>query len=523
MAKISGVLVDPIGQPIPNCTIELKALKTTFTVITKTESHLASDRVGSYLMNVEPGEYQVTLNIEGYPLKQVGRITVYSDSLPGTLNDYLIEPGANDLTPEIVLIFQQLRNEAKQAAEQAKLSAQQAQEAKEQSVAIRDSLADKHNQINEAVQGIDHAKTAAVNAANSAQLSAQQTALDVKTVEDLKAQTQQASDAAQTAKTSAEQSAVQAKNAADSVKSLTASAVSVPADKSASAHWDAASNTLNLEIPKGLPGEKGKSVYDIWLEAENTGTEEDFINSIKGGIGLQGPKGDKGEPGPKGEKGDTGEQGPKGDSNSDILNISAATEVGSVIEGNHSSIILKKSTTQYKLQLHYKVKLDGCLGSPQLHFLLDPTLIPSVIEYSYYADGQRYEHLRTSADAWYYLNSTICAYSYGTLSLDTATRKYTLNLPDVIQPGTEIDILIGIDLNFGGLISEWEQFIEELQQYFEDIGDIEESINIADDIQVYSHFSGNVIKHDNYLNISELKLLTDCSFALIVNKDSFTE
>lgn len=362
MAKISGILCDPIGQPIPNCTIELKALKTTLTVITKTESNLTSDRVGSYLMNVEPGKYQVTLNIAGYPLKHVGQITVYSDSLPGTLNDYLIEPGVSDLTPEIVLIFQQLRNEARQAAEQAKLSEQQALEAKEQSIIIRDNVINKHNQLIEVVQDVEQAKITAINSASSAQLSAQQTALDVETIENLRAQTQQANSSAQSAKSSAEQSAVQAQSAADRIKSLTAFAVSVSADKEAFTHWDAASNALNLEIPKGLPGEKGKSVYDIWLDAGNTGTEEDFINSIKGGIGLQGPKGDKGESGLKGEKGDTGEQGPKGDSVADILNISAATESGSIIEGNHSTVILKKAPPDTSFNFTIKLNWTAVLA-----------------------------------------------------------------------------------------------------------------------------------------------------------------
>ena len=50
----------------------------------------------------------------------------------------------------------------------------------------------------------------------------------------------------------------------------------------------------------GEPGADGKSAYEIWLELGNEGTEQDFINSLKG------------EQGPKGDKGDTGETGPAG-------------------------------------------------------------------------------------------------------------------------------------------------------------------------------------------------------------------
>lgn len=36
--------------------------------------------------------------------------------------------------------------------------------------------------------------------------------------------------------------------------------------------------------PQGVPGEVGKSAYQIWLSLGNTGTEQDFINSLKPNI-----------------------------------------------------------------------------------------------------------------------------------------------------------------------------------------------------------------------------------------------
>lgn len=73
---------------------------------------------------------------------------------------------------------------------------------------------------------------------------------------------------------------------------------------------------------KNLGRVTGKSAYEIWLEQGNTGTEEDFLNSLKGKDGETGPQGiqgetglqgEKGSKGDKGDKGDTGETGPKGD------------------------------------------------------------------------------------------------------------------------------------------------------------------------------------------------------------------
>ena len=66
----------------------------------------------------------------------------------------------------------------------------------------------------------------------------------------------------------------------------------------------------------GATGATGKSAYQSWLDQGNTGTEADFIASLKGATGPQGPKGDTGETGPQGEtgaNGATGPQGPKGD------------------------------------------------------------------------------------------------------------------------------------------------------------------------------------------------------------------
>ena len=76
--------------------------------------------------------------------------------------------------------------------------------------------------------------------------------------------------------------------------------------------------------PQGPKGDTGKSAYQVWLDAGHSGTETEFINSLKGAkgdTGSQGPKGATGEQGPvgpqgpKGDKGDTGatgQQGPQG-------------------------------------------------------------------------------------------------------------------------------------------------------------------------------------------------------------------
>ena len=67
---------------------------------------------------------------------------------------------------------------------------------------------------------------------------------------------------------------------------------------------------------QGEKGDPGDSAYQVAVNNGYEGTETEWLTSLKGESGPQGPKGDTGESGPQGPKGDTGEtgpQGPKGD------------------------------------------------------------------------------------------------------------------------------------------------------------------------------------------------------------------
>ena len=119
MAKISGILTDGAGQIINDCTIELYAKKTTSKVLVQTQAFtVAID--GRYSMNVSPCEYDVSLIINGFPKKRLGSISVYSDSLNGTLNDYLTNPIETEVTPEFIKDVIAARNEAKKSADEAR-------------------------------------------------------------------------------------------------------------------------------------------------------------------------------------------------------------------------------------------------------------------------------------------------------------------------------------------------------------------------------------------------------------------
>ena len=56
----------------------------------------------------------------------------------------------------------------------------------------------------------------------------------------------------------------------------------------------------------GTSGEEGKSAYQSWLDAGNTGTEEEFVNSLQGKDGEPGKDGQDGDPGKDGQDGQDG-------------------------------------------------------------------------------------------------------------------------------------------------------------------------------------------------------------------------
>lgn len=63
---------------------------------------------------------------------------------------------------------------------------------------------------------------------------------------------------------------------------------------------------------QGPAGANGQSAYEIWLAQGNTGTQQDFLNSLQGATGAQGPQGIQGPAGPTGATGATGSTGPQG-------------------------------------------------------------------------------------------------------------------------------------------------------------------------------------------------------------------
>ncbi|HBA7189022.1 TPA: phage tail protein [Escherichia coli] len=117
--QISGVLKDGTGKPVPDCTIELKAVRTSETVIVTTVAEHQPGETGSYSMQVEPGRYRVTLCVEGRHPACVGEIGVLADDKPDTLNAFLLRETDAEYYPDALKKLEAAADEAVRRAREA--------------------------------------------------------------------------------------------------------------------------------------------------------------------------------------------------------------------------------------------------------------------------------------------------------------------------------------------------------------------------------------------------------------------
>ncbi|EAA0492812.1 phage tail protein [Salmonella enterica subsp. enterica] len=209
---ISGVLKDATGTPVQNCTIQLKASRTSTTVVVNTVASENPDDAGRYSMDVEQGQYTVMLLVEGYPPSHAGVITVYDDSKPGTLNDFLGAMTEDDVRPEALRRFEAMVEEVARQASEASRNATAAGQASEQAQTSAGQAAES--------------ATATVNAAGAAEASATQAASSAASAES----------SAGTATTKAGEASA---SAASADTARTAAAASAAAAKTSEANADA--------------------------------------------------------------------------------------------------------------------------------------------------------------------------------------------------------------------------------------------------------------------------------------------
>ncbi|QMJ49114.1 prophage tail fiber N-terminal domain-containing protein [Escherichia coli] len=239
--RISGVLKDGAGKPIQNCTIQLKARRNSTTVVVNTVASENPDEAGRYTMDVEYGQYSVSLLVEGFPPSHAGIITVYEDSKPGTLNDFLGAMTEDDVRPEALRRFELMVEEV---ARNASAVAQNTAAAKKSASDARTSAREAATHATDAAGSARAASTSAGQAASSAQSASS----SAGTASTKASEASKSAAAAESSKSAAATSASAAKtsetNAAASQKSAatSASAATTKASEAATSARDAAAS-----------------------------------------------------------------------------------------------------------------------------------------------------------------------------------------------------------------------------------------------------------------------------------------
>ncbi|HGY6851335.1 TPA: prophage tail fiber N-terminal domain-containing protein, partial [Escherichia coli] len=239
--KISGVLKDGTGKPVQNCTIQLKAKRNSTTVVVNTVASENPDEAGRYSMDVEYGQYSVILLVEGFPPSHAGTITVYEDSQPGTLNDFLGAMTEDDARPEALRRFELMVEEV---ARNASAVAQNTAAAKKSASDAGTSAREAATHATDAAGSARAASTSAGQAATSAQSASS----SAGTASTKATEASKSAAAAESSKSAAATSAGAAKtsetNAAASQKSAatSASTATTKASEAATSARDAAAS-----------------------------------------------------------------------------------------------------------------------------------------------------------------------------------------------------------------------------------------------------------------------------------------
>ncbi|MEC4927673.1 phage tail protein, partial [Escherichia coli] len=226
---------------VQNCTIQLKAKRNSTTVVVNTLASENPDEAGRYSMDVEYGQYSVILLVEGFPPSHAGTITVYEDSRPGTLNDFLGAMTEDDARPEALRRFELMVEEV---ARNASAVAQNTAAAKKSASDAGTSAREAATHATDAAGSARAASTSAGQAASSAQSASS----SAGTASTKATEASKSAAAAESSKSAAATSAGAAKtsetNAAASQKSAatSASTATTKASEAATSARDAAAS-----------------------------------------------------------------------------------------------------------------------------------------------------------------------------------------------------------------------------------------------------------------------------------------
>ncbi|MEQ9721288.1 prophage tail fiber N-terminal domain-containing protein [Yersinia alsatica] len=106
---VSGVLIDPAGEPVSNAQITLTAVANSLTVLNGFSATVITSSKGAYRIALEEGRYTITVAVNGRS-SLYGAISLEDTTGPSTLNQLLKQQRMeSELTPDAILYFRQVQ------------------------------------------------------------------------------------------------------------------------------------------------------------------------------------------------------------------------------------------------------------------------------------------------------------------------------------------------------------------------------------------------------------------------------
>ncbi|WP_392552976.1 prophage tail fiber N-terminal domain-containing protein [Orbus wheelerorum] len=274
MAKLSGKLIDGASQIIADAVIELRSLKNTNTVLNKVISATTTEE-GFYSIDAQIGKYEVAIVRSGFSPVSVGIIDIYADSLDGSLNDYLLNPNENEITPEILAQVSALRDDSKKFALNAENAAKSIQD-------IKTSINDAQVDVKQAAQQANDAATLAQQAKESAETSSLLASDSAKTANQAK---QEITDQISVVKqlVSEVETTAQTVSEAEDKASLSALNAKNSEQEAAKFAQQAELSASNVDLSNTLKLTGGRLTGDLFINDKKVLVDGD-VNQFNGGI-----------------------------------------------------------------------------------------------------------------------------------------------------------------------------------------------------------------------------------------------
>ncbi|MGM7893088.1 prophage tail fiber N-terminal domain-containing protein [Yersinia enterocolitica] len=108
---VSGIMINPVGEPVANAQITLTAIANSLTVLNAFSATVRTDNIGAYRIQLEEGSYSITVAANGRSFVY-GAVTLDNTTGPSTLNQLLKQQiMESELTPDVILYFRQIQQQ----------------------------------------------------------------------------------------------------------------------------------------------------------------------------------------------------------------------------------------------------------------------------------------------------------------------------------------------------------------------------------------------------------------------------